>query len=154
MTILAYTAAIDRVHDGDTIHATIFVPGIGFNMAMLFYAEVRLAGINAPELTGVNAVAGEAATIGLMQLLTFVPNGKRTRPVFGTPGDYLTDSPVTLKLHVDSTNEREKYGRVLGTPIVGGMDVCAAMIAGGFAVPYLVHALLLDEGNVENDVLQ
>lgn len=128
-----YTALVDRVHDGDTFHATIKVPG-GLGASLSIDAEVRLSGINSPELTGVNAAAGEAATIGLMGLLGFIPDGKRHRGVFNIPGDYFTANPVTVQLVTNDRHEREKYGRVLARVMVGGVDVCAGMVNNGWAV--------------------
>lgn len=106
-----YRCTILRVIDGDTVEVQI---DLGFDMS--FKSSVRLKGINAPELTGATKPAGLTAKSYLMGLL----------PIMG---------PVTI--HTDYHRERDKYGRVLGTFWVNGININQAMLDAGHAVPYM-----------------
>lgn len=143
-----YQAQVTAVHDGDTIKVNI---DLGFHMT-LNGVWVRLDGINAPELLqskDINGVpvTGELATLHVMKLLssTLAFSPKRTRSYFGRPGDYLVAGApipcrITTRLEKGATDDFEKYGRVLGrvtvaSPTGEDLDVNAAMLADGFAVP-------------------
>jgi micrococcal nuclease len=102
-----YACRVVRVIDGDTVAAQL---SLGFHM--YFSTNIRLAGINAPELS-----TGEP--------------GAKAKAVLA---DLLLDKPgvtvITKKAH-----EFEKYGRVLGTFLVDGINVNEYMLAGGYAAP-------------------
>lgn len=102
-----YACHVVRVIDGDTVAAQI---SLGFNIS--YNTNIRLAGINAPELS--TGEPGAKSKAMLADLLLEKPNIIVT----------------TKKAH-----EFEKYGRVLGTFVVDGINVNQRMIDGGFAVP-------------------
>ena len=107
-----YGCSILRVIDGDTVEVQI---DLGFDLS--FKSSVRLKGINAPELSGVTKAAGLTAKSYLSGLL----------PIGGQ-----------VTVHTDYHRERDKYGRVLGTFWVNGINVNQAMLDAGHAVPYMV----------------
>jgi len=84
-----YKIEVERVIDGDTVFATI---QLGFNIRCKEY--VRLFGVNTPEIYGATAT----------------PAGVLAR-------DYAATWLIAEKLvlHSRKYNEREKYGRVLGS---------------------------------------
>ncbi|MFL5911428.1 MAG: thermonuclease family protein [Gaiellaceae bacterium] len=108
-----YRGVVDLVHDGDTVNVRL---DVGFDLTV--YARVRVAGINAPELT---TDAGKAARDFARTLL---PAG----------------APVRVVSH-----GWDKYGgRVDGEISYTGaadhvqqwLDFATAMIDAGHAVPY------------------
>ena len=106
-----YRATLNRVVDGDTVWLDV---ELGFNVRLK--VELRLEGINTPEVTGVQKVAGLAAKSELARLLSL-----------GT-------------IHFISV-KTEKYGRYLATLFVTpvgqpAINVNEALIKGGFAKPY------------------
>lgn len=107
-----YRCSVLRVVDGDTVEVQI---DLGFDMS--FKSMVRLKGINAPEMTGTTKDAGLTAKSYLRGLL----------PIAGN-----------IAIMTDYHRERDKYGRVLGTFWVNGININQAMIDGGHAVPYMV----------------
>lgn len=106
-----YRCEIMRVIDGDTVEAII---DLGFRC--LYKSAVRLKGIDAPELSLATRQAGEAAKLFLAQA--------------------LAQGPVTIQTELRN-GSLDKYGRVLGTFWVGGVNINEAMIQAGHAVPYL-----------------
>lgn len=145
-----YGFTVASVHDGDTFSGTL---DFGFEHDWTGQS-VRMHGINAPELTlmvdghKVLQQSGEDSTLHLMGLLggRSLFAAKRTQPVFGTPGDYLVIGAaprLVVKTHYPliSVPETEKYGRILAEcylrddtlPDSKGLDLCAQMLADGFA---------------------
>lgn len=102
-----YKCRVTRVIDGDTASVSL---DLGFHITI--DAHVRLAGINAPELK--SGEPGAHAKAKLADLL-------------------LDKTGVTVT--TKKSHEFEKYGRVLGTFIVDGINVNQKMIDEGFAVP-------------------
>lgn len=107
-----YTATILGVHDGDTVTARI---ELGFDVSC--FLRFRLAGIQAPELTGKTADAGKAARDFLRAILD--GNG----------------NVATIRTQRD---KQEKYGRYLAE-IWAGTDmsnpsVNQQLVASGHAV--------------------
>ena len=107
-----YRCTILRVIDRDTVEVQI---DLGFDLS--FKSPVRLKGLNAPEATGETKAAGLTAKSYLSGLL----------PIAGQ-----------ITIHTDYRRERDKYGRVLGTFWVNGININQAMIDAGHAVPYMV----------------
>ena len=123
-----YAATVDKVVDGDTVHLVLTQTyeldiDFGFNIIdhiafqKTAHQDIRLYGINAPEMHGATAAAGLAAKNELIRLL-----GLGTLRV------------VIIK--------QDKYGRWLGsiyvTPPDGAeVNVNQAMIDGGFAIVYV-----------------
>lgn len=106
-----YDGIVKAVHDGDTMTVLLDV-----GLMIYPFVTLRLAGINAPEL---HSAGGADA---LNYLLTLCPLG----------------SPVSV-----NTRVQEKYGRWLAVvtacqPLGGLIDVNAAMVSSGHAVPYTV----------------
>lgn len=148
MSLHWYGYEITRVHDGDTMGGRL---DLGFYMGL--DTSLRLHGINSPELTVTVAghrslnPDGEEATLHLLDLLgreRFAP--KRLPATFGIPGDYLVlpGQGIRCVVHtrlVAGDGDTEKYGRALGQLYLGssdeplGLDVNAAMLATGYAVP-------------------
>lgn len=115
-----YRATVLRVVDGDTVHADV---DLGFDAHQLM--TLRLAGINAPEH---GTPEGEAATAALKEL------------IYGPTLGHLANPPnvihAVVMLHTFK-DKREKFGRYLATLFtLTGVDINAAMIAGGHAVAY------------------
>ena len=116
-----YRAEIVSVHDGDTVTARV---DVGFRVSV--YTELRLAGINAPELK--TGKPGKDATDHLKGLLARYRIG-------GTD-----DVPVVV---IKTRKDRDdKYGRMLaeiqgfdGDQLVSLNDM---MVRDGFAVGYMV----------------
>lgn len=101
-----YACRVVRVLDGDTVEVQI---DLGFRLT--YATKVRLAGIAAPELkTGEPGAKSKA-------MLT----------------DLLLDKPGVTVITIKG-KEFEKYGRVLGTFMVGGVNANVWMVAGGYAV--------------------
>jgi micrococcal nuclease len=104
-----YNCRIVRVIDGDTVVADV---DLGFTV----HVEVhfRLLGIDAPELVGADAAAGQAAKVALEGLLGTAP----------------------VEVRSEKALALDKYGRWLGRFFVGVIDVNRAMVDGGFAKVY------------------
>jgi micrococcal nuclease len=102
---------INRVVDGDTLWATV---DLGFNVNVEI--EFRLAGINTPEVVGLEKTAGLASRNELLRLFAL---GNSIRVV---------------------SSKSDKYGRWLGVFYinVNGIetDVNQELIRTGFALPY------------------
>lgn len=108
-----YQATVDRVIDGDTVEVTV---DLGFRVALR--QTVRLYGINAPELHGPTAAAGQAARDFLRKLL---PAGTQI-----------------LITSFKANGAGDKYGRWLGKlEFADGMSVNEEMVRTGNAVRYM-----------------
>lgn len=103
-----YQAIVTKVYDGDTIT-------VDLDMGLRVWqkkVDVRLYGMNAPELRGATHDQGIVSRDALRSIL----------PI---------DSSVTIVSHA-----YEKYGRVLGTVVnKDGVDCTQWMLAHGYAVP-------------------
>ena len=111
MTDWVYQAIVTKVYDGDTIT-------VDLDMGLRVWQkeiDVRLFGINAPELRGVTHDKGIKSRDALRALL---PLGTQ----------------VTIMSHA-----YEKYGRLLATVLVGPdrVNVNQYMVTHGFAVTYM-----------------
>jgi endonuclease YncB( thermonuclease family) len=106
-TTYQYRVTPGQVHDGDTLWCTI---DLGFYITHT--TKIRLAGINAPELSTSTGPASRDALAGYIS---------------GHLGQWTA---VTYK------SGEEKYGRWLARLYApDGSDVCAWMLANGYAVP-------------------
>jgi micrococcal nuclease len=112
-----YNARCTANHDGDTVTVDI---DLGMNLVQRG-VNIRLCGINAPEIRGITKVAGQAAT------------------------KYLSDLILGKDIVIETIKDKqEKFGRLLARVYVLGtdgcwIDVCAAMVAAGHAVPFMVE---------------
>lgn len=105
-TTYLYKVTFGDVHDGDTLWVTI---DLGFYIAHA--VRIRLAGINAPELATPAGPPARDALIGF---------------IAAHPGQWTARTYKTGE---------EKYGRWLATLYApDGTDVCAWMLANGWAV--------------------
>lgn len=115
-----YNSMLVRVIDGDTVALNV---DLGFTVHVM--VTFRLLGINAPEVRGVEYVAGEASKKHLIELLS--PGGVARIIVVKSSKPLSTD----------------KYGRWLGQLYVTDqsgtlIDVNMTMVTDGFAVKSLV----------------
>lgn len=101
-----YACRVTKVIDGDTLVATV---ELGFSLG--YTAKIRLAGIQAPERS------------------TGVPGAKSKAML----ADWLLDQPGVTVTTIKG-KEFEKYGRVLGTFMINGINVNHRMVADGYAV--------------------
>jgi endonuclease YncB( thermonuclease family) len=100
---------IDRVHDGDTVICHLLLhPNEG---GEAHEVNVRLEGINAPELNTAEGIAARD------YLRTLLPSG----------------TPMVIV-----SRRRDKYGRFLGRVVLlDGTDVSTMMLIAGHAIPYM-----------------
>lgn len=103
-----YNIHVIKVHDGDTFNAKI---NLGFNISI--ETNVRLSGINAPELS--TGKKGKASTDRLKLLI----EGK------------------DVVLMTNPKREREKYGRILGYVMIGTTNINDLMVSEGLAVKFM-----------------
>jgi micrococcal nuclease len=109
-----YTAKLERIVDGDTVDVDI---DLGFDIHIK--KRVRLYGINAPESRTSDDEEkrhGLAAKQRLQELLETAENGE-----------------FILRTQLDKEG---KYGRCLGTIIIGGMNVNKTLVQEGHASEY------------------
>jgi micrococcal nuclease len=106
-----YKATIVSITDGDTVHADI---DLGFN-TWRRDEDLRLYGIDAPEMKKETMAAGKAAREALLGRIM----GKEV-------------ILCTIK------DRREKYGRYLAKIYIGDELINDWMINQGFAVPYYI----------------
>jgi micrococcal nuclease len=104
-----YRGSAVRIIDGDT-----FVLEVDLGFRVFHELSIRIAGIDAPEVTGATKEAGLAATDALHDLIGGLP------------------------LYVRTDRDRRSFARYVGWVYAdagGGelLDVAAAMVAGGFA---------------------
>lgn len=102
-----YRAKVVRVVDGDTVEADIEL-GFGFYRKA---ERIRLAGIDAPELTGISRPRGELSRNTLQAL--------------------IEGRSVTL---VTDDDQEDKYGRLLGVIRLGSQNINQEMVRQGQAV--------------------
>jgi endonuclease YncB( thermonuclease family) len=105
--VYEYIAVVRSVHDGDSFRADV---DLGFGI-WARGIPFRLAGIQAWELGSAEGRAARDFARGLM------PVG----------------AEIVIRTRRDT---REKYGRMLATVLTESGDVCAALVAAGFAVPW------------------
>jgi micrococcal nuclease len=109
-----YNAIVKSIYDGDTIKVDI---DLGFGV-WLHDQNIRLSGINSPELKGSSKILGEKSRDRLSNLLL----------------------NKTIKLETIK-DKKEKYGRWLGIISIKIMDketcINDLMISEGLAVKYL-----------------
>lgn len=104
-----YNARVVSVYDSDTCTLKI---DLGFRVEHVI--QVRLSGIDTPEMNGPNKQAGLAARDYLKEL--------------------LVDKKFLVKTYKD---KKEKYGRYLAEIFVDGKDVATMLREAGYAVDYL-----------------
>ena len=102
-----YRCLVTRIVDGDTVELKV---SLGFGM--WFNTHVRLAGLNAPEMS-----TGEP--------------GAKSKAMLA---DMLLEKPNVM-VTTRKGREFEKYGRVLGTFTVEGVNINQRMLDEGYAVP-------------------
>lgn len=144
---------ITEVHDGDTMQGILDMGYGFFRGSVEDPVPLRVYGVNSPELTTkvdghiVLNQPGEDATLHLMGLLggRSLFAAKRKSPTFGTPGNYLVNDGVKIRVIAftklnPSDDYYEKYGRILARIFYGstdeplGINVGATMLKDGFAV--------------------
>lgn len=108
-----YNATIVAVYDGDTVRANI---DLGFSIHT-HSVQLRLQGINAPEMRGDSAAAGLLARDALRTMVL----GKA----------------VTINTFKD---KQEKYGRYLAEIFCDGVNVNEWLVSNGYAVKYMETA--------------
>tara|TARA_R110002012_G_scaffold268951_2_gene452963 strand:+ start:1613 stop:1957 length:345 start_codon:yes stop_codon:yes gene_type:complete len=104
-----YNAKLDRVVDGDTIDAHI---DLGFDITI--HKRIRLAGIDTPE----------SRTRDLEEKARGLASKDKLVELLGD-GNFILES-----------KEVGKYGRVLGTLLVGDININDTLVEEGFAVEY------------------
>lgn len=100
-----------KVYDGDTLTVASKIPGLKGDKTFRF--NVRLAGINAPELRGDEKEAGIVSRDRLREL--------------------VMDRTVELR-----DTGSEKYGRLLSTVYLGEQNICQTLLDERLAVEYMV----------------
>ena len=111
-TLYHYRAVVTDVHDGDTVTVDL---DLGFHV-WVHGEKIRLAHIDAPELSGEHAVEGKAA------------------------GDFLRNLLLHKNVIIETikspsgTDKQEKYGRYLGVIWLDGGNVNDMLVAKGYAV--------------------
>ena len=104
-----YKAKLDRLVDGDTVDAHI---DLGFDITI--HKRIRLAGIDSPE----------SRTRDLEEKARGLASKDKLVELLGD-GEFIVES-----------KEVGKYGRVLGTLIVGDVNINDTLVQEGFAVEY------------------
>jgi len=106
-----YKCKLVRIIDGDTIDISL---DLGFSVWML-KQRVRLLGINSPESRTRNLAEKKLGLAAKARLEALLPN----------------------TFIIQTTKDgRGKYGRILGTPYVDGVDICQQLIEEGHAREY------------------
>ncbi len=104
-----HEAEIYRIVDCDTVAAWVYLTP---DRALVMSENLRVRGINAPEITGPEKPLGEACVAHLAEV--------------------LGDGKVHVHLH-----GRDKYGRPLATVILpDGVDLSRYLVRHGWALPY------------------
>lgn len=109
-----YTAKVLEVTDGDTIKVQVI--NQFFDIEVKAEPDIRLAGINAPEMKGESRPRGEASKRFLKEDLA------------------LEGKEVLIKVI-----KKEKYGRWLADVYYDGTHLNALMVEKGLAVPFMVE---------------
>ncbi len=107
-----YRAIVSSIYDGDTIRVSL---DLGFD-TWIHNESIRLAGINAPEISGIERPEGIKSRDWLREKL----------PV-GTP--------ITVKTYRD---KKEKYGRYLADIYLEDTNLNLEMITLGLAEKYIL----------------
>ena len=107
-----YNCTIDRVVDGDTIDVIL---DLGFSV--LYKSRVRLFGIDTPESRTRNKDEKARGKMASKYLEDAVNSGD-------------------VVIRTELKDSRGKFGRVLGTVVVDGVDINQAMCKAHLAVPY------------------
>ena len=106
-----YNCILRRVVDGDTIDVDV---DLGFKV-FLVKERVRLMGIDTPESRTRNLAEKELGLASKQMLKDLLPK------------------KFIIRTHKDG---KGKFGRILGEPIVDGVDICQQLIDEGHARPY------------------
>ena len=107
-----YNCTVDRVVDGDTIDVVL---DLGFSV--LYKSRVRLFGIDTPESRSRNKDEKARGNMAAKYLEDAVNSGD-------------------VVIRTELKDSRGKFGRVLGTVVVDGVDINQAMCKAHLAVPY------------------
>ena len=121
-----YDCQVTRVVDGDTVKAIICV---GFDI--LYKSTIRLYAIDTPESRTRNLDEKARGNLAKYFLKDSIDNGKK----------------VVIKTHLKDS--RGKFGRVLGTIWVDGVNINQALVENHLAVSYHGQA----KSDVENEHL-
>ncbi len=124
-----FPATCVSIHDADTVRVAVSPFPKGVACTPSFLMDVRLFGIDAPELAtqpGKDALAALQAKLAGVQGV--VPNG------VGTPNG------VGASILVELVGV-EKYGRILGTIWADGVNINDWLVAGGYAKAYDGHGV-------------
>jgi|TARA_R110001583_G_scaffold19544_3_gene76392 micrococcal nuclease len=121
-----YDCQVTRVVDGDTVKAIICV---GFDI--LYKSTIRLYAIDTPESRTRNLDEKARGNLAKYFLKDSIDNGKK----------------VVIKTHLKDS--RGKFGRVLGTIWVDGVNINQALVENYLAVSYHGQA----KSDVENEHL-
>lgn len=109
-----YKCELDRVVDGDTVDAHI---DLGFGLSL--FKRIRLYGINAPETRTKDIHEKERGLVSKKYLTEML---------------LINDGEFIVETKKDDTG---KYGRLLGTIIVDGININEQMVNLGYAVDYM-----------------
>jgi micrococcal nuclease len=112
-----YKAIIRSIYDGDTITVDI---DVGFG-DWKTKRQLRLYGIDAPELRGVER-----------------PEGLKARDWIRSQLPVGTEFILETVKAKDGSDSTEKYGRYLAVIYKDGVNMNLAMIEAGHAIPYMV----------------
>jgi len=126
-------AKVLRCHDADTI--TVALPFIG-----TFYKFiVRLAGIDSFELKSENEILRNKAVISRNKLLDLLTGNTITQ--YEDSETFFKEHVVIVDIHC---NRFDKYGRLLGDVLVGGINVSKYLLDNGLAYVYAGGTKLTD----------
>jgi micrococcal nuclease len=107
-----YDAYVVSVYDGDTITADI---DLGFGIIMK-NQKIRLYGIDAPELKGLEKLSCQTSKI------------------------WLAEKILNKKIVVKTTQDKkEKYGRWLGEIFLNDENINERMVNEGLAIKYMIE---------------
>jgi micrococcal nuclease len=107
-----YCCQVTRVVDGDTVDANI---DLGFDIS--YFSRIRLFGIDTPESRTRNKDEKLRGLLAKEYIVNALTNGKQ----------------IVVKTALE---KKGKYGRVLGSLVVDGLDLNQDMIAKHLAVAY------------------
>jgi len=107
-----YCCQVTRVVDGDTVDANI---DLGFDIS--YFSRIRLFGIDTPESRTRNKDEKLRGLLAKEYIVNALANGKQ----------------IVVKTALE---KKGKYGRVLGSLVVDGLDLNQDMIAKHLAVAY------------------
>lgn len=115
--LFTYRARVVSIYDGDTVRLDI---DLGFGI-WIKDVKMRLADLNAPEISGLERPQGVASRDWLREQLPW--------------GNLVL---IETKKTARGTDTLDKYGRYLVTIWLNGVNLNAQMIDEKFAVPYVV----------------